>query len=374
MKQPKVIVSVITDLNTDQRVHKVCVFLQEQGYQVLLIGRQLKSSAPMELRSYATKRLRMIFQKGALFYAFFNLRLFFILLFSRYDRLVANDLDTLLANYLASKIRKKQLSYDSHEFFTEVPELIKRPKIRAIWLRIEEWIFPKLTQVYTVNHSIAKKYSEKYGVNVQVLRNVAPLWTAKNLATKKELGLPENKKILIMQGAGLNIDRGVEEAIRMMPFIENTVLILVGSGDCIPEMKQLVLENNWTDRVLFFGKRPYQELLKFTFHADLGLSFDQPTNPNYQFSLPNKIFDYIHSGTPILCSDVIEVSTLIHRYNIGKVIVDYDPQTLAKTIDAILSNEPLLNQWKENCVLAAQHENWEKESRVLEQFYPKIND
>ena len=373
MKQPKIIVSVITDLNTDQRVHKVCLFLQKQGYEVVLIGRELRTSATMENRSYTTKRLRMIFQKGALFYAFFNLRLFFILLFSNYDRLVANDLDTLLANFMASKIRRKQLTYDSHEFFTEVPELLHRPKIRAVWLRIEEWIFPKLTQVYTGNQSIAKKYTDKYNVAVQVIRNVAPLQTSLNLTSKSELNLPEDKKILIMQGAGLNVDRGVEEAIRMMPYLENAVLILVGNGDCIAEMKQLVIENNWTDRVLFFGKRPYQELLKFTFHADLGLSFDQPTNPNYQFSLPNKIFDYIHSGTPILCSDVIEVSTLIQRYNIGKVIVDYHPETLAKTVSEILKDETTLEIWKKNCAIAAQVENWEQESRILEQFYPKVH-
>ena len=83
MKKPTVIVSVINDLNTDQRVHKICSFIEKQGYDVLLVGRLLRSSQKMEERSYQTKRFRMFFEKGALFYAWFNFRLFWFLLFHK---------------------------------------------------------------------------------------------------------------------------------------------------------------------------------------------------------------------------------------------------------------------------------------------------
>ncbi|WP_430405413.1 glycosyltransferase [Fluviicola sp.] len=374
MKKPKVIVSVINDLNTDQRVHKVCSFIQDQGYEVLLVGRRLKSSQKMEARSYHTKRFRMIFEKGALFYAWFNFRLFWFLLFHRSDILVANDLDTLLPNYLVSRLKRKKLVYDSHEYFTEVPELISRPKVKAVWERIERFIFPKLRFVSTVNQSIAQKYEAKYGVPLKVIRNVSPLWHPAAIQSKKELGIPEGKHILIMQGAGLNVDRGVEEAIRMMPFLENTVLIIVGSGDIIPAMKKLVEKEKWEDLVLFFGKRPYRELLQFTQQADLGLSFDQPTNPNYLFSLPNKIFDYIHTSTPIVCSDLIEVSKLVKSYEVGEIVTDFEPQHLAKQIQAILSNTQLIENWKNNCKIAASNENWEVEVQQLNEFYPKVHE
>jgi glycosyltransferase involved in cell wall biosynthesis len=358
LKKPKVIVSVINDLNTDQRVHKVCSFIESQGYEVLLVGRTLKSSQKMEARSYHTKRFRMFFEKGALFYAWFNFRLFWFLLFHQSNILVANDLDTLLPNYLVSKLKRKKLVYDSHEYFTEVPELISRPKLQF---------------ASTVNQSIAQKYTEKYGVPLKVIRNVSPLWNPAIIQTKKELGIPEGKHILIMQGAGLNVDRGVEEAIRMMPFLENALLIIVGSGDIIPDMKKLVEEEKWQDLVLFFGKRPYQELLQFTQQADLGLSFDQPTNPNYLFSLPNKIFDYIHTSTPIVCSNLVEVSKLVKNYELGEIVSDFEPKALAKQIQAILDNPKLIETWKNNCKLAASKENWEFEVQQLNEFYPKVH-
>jgi len=361
-------------LNTDQRVHKVCSFIESQGYDVLLVGRRLKSSQEMEYRSYRTKRFRMFFEKGALFYAWFNFRLFWFLLFRSSHILVANDLDTLLPNYLVSKLKRKKLVYDSHEYFTEVPELISRPKVKAVWERIERFIFPKLQFVSTVNQSIADKYREKYGLTLKVVRNVSPLWNPAHIRSKQELGIPEGKHILIMQGAGLNVDRGVEEAIRMMPFLENAVLIIVGNGDIIPEMKGLVERENWQDRVLFFGKRPYAELLQFTQQADLGLSFDQPTNPNYLFSLPNKIFDYIHTSTPVICSDLVEVAKLVKAYNVGEVVTDFEPQHLARQIQTVLNNTELRELWKNNCKIAASKENWEVEVRQLSEFYPKVHE
>lgn len=375
MQSKTVLVSVINDLNTDQRVHKICSFIEQQGYNVVLIGRKTKRSTPMEERSYQTIRMKLLFEKGGLFYAEFNLRLFFLLLFKRSHTLVANDLDTLLASFLVAKLKRKKLVYDSHEFFTEVPELLNRPKIRAVWLAIERFIFPKLTHISTVNHSIANEYKKRYEKELTIVRNVSPLWQSTTVVpSKEELGIPRDKNVLIMQGAGLNIDRGVEEAIRMMPLLTNSVLLIVGDGDVIPDMKRLVQENNWENLVLFFGKRPYKELMNYTFHADLGLSFDQPTNANYRFSLPNKLFDYIHTTTPVICSNVIEVATLVNNYQIGTVVTDFSPDGLAKVINPILANKDVIASWEKNCQVAAETENWQVESQKLIEFYPKIGN
>lgn len=372
MSKPRAIVSVINDLSTDQRVHKVCSFLTDQGYDVLLVGRKKRDSVALNQRPYSTKRMVLLFEKGALFYAFFNLRLFFFLLFRKSQLLVSNDLDTLLPNVLIARFKRVPLVYDSHEYFTEVPELLSRPKVRRIWERIEQYAFPKLKTVYTVNQSIAGKYHQKYHVPIQVVRNVSPLWKPTNIPSKSELGIPENKHLLIMQGAGLNIDRGVEEAIAMMHYLNDTVLMLVGDGDIIPAMKQRVEAEQLTEKVLFFGKRPYAELMVFTFHADLGLSLDQPTNPNYEFSLPNKVFDYMHAGTPIICSDVVEVANLVKQHDLGLVLTDYAPEHMAQLIGHLLSDTDRMHQLKLNCEKAALIENWEKETETLQRIYANV--
>lgn len=364
----RVIISVTNDLFTDQRVHKVCSFLEKENYQVLLVGR-LRSNSQALHRSYQTKRMRLIFDKGPFFYAEFSFRLFLFLLFKKADLLLANDLDTLLPNYLISRLKRKKLVYDSHEYFTEVPELVNRPSVQKIWERIEKWIFPKLKHVYTVNQSIADKYEQKYKVKVHVVRNISTKWNPKVLISKKELGIPENKFIIIFQGAGINIDRGGEEIVEAMQWIEGAVLVFVGDGDVVPILKEKVITKGLHEKVLFFGKRPYDEMMQFTQQADLGLSLDKDTNLNYRFSLPNKLFDYIHTQTPVLVSSVVEVKKIVEKYNVGKIITSHNPNDLANDIKEIMANSSLQEQWKSNCKIASEFENWEKETIILKEIY-----
>ncbi|MGZ4043852.1 MAG: glycosyltransferase, partial [Bacteroidia bacterium] len=149
-------VSVINDLVTDNRVNKTCNVLLDSGYDVILIGRVLPASLPLPNWGFKTIRMNLLFKNGPLFYLFFNLRLFFKLLLLKTDLLFANDLDTLLPNYLVSKLKHIPLVYDSHELFTEVPELLNSPFKKKIWLSIEKRIVPRLKNCITVNSSIAK--------------------------------------------------------------------------------------------------------------------------------------------------------------------------------------------------------------------------
>ena len=368
----KAIVSVTNDLFTDQRVHKVCTFLTHQGFDVTLIGRQRKSSVELPARAYKTKRFKLLFETGAKFYAVYNLRLFFYLLFKKVDLLVSNDLDSILGNYIATKFKAKtRLVYDSHEYFTEVPELINRPKVQRIWLKIERWIFPKLETVYTVNKSIADIYSAKYEKDVKVVRNISPLWEAKNLKSKVELGIPENKSLIILQGAGINIDRGAEEAVEAMQNIDG-ILMIVGGGDVIVQLKERVKELNLTEKVIFYGKKPYGVMMNYTYYADIGLTLDKSTNLNYKLSLPNKVFDYMHTTTPIVATNIKEVANVINTHKIGEVISNFTVESLTSTINALIANKEKLDAYRSNCIKAAKVENWESETSILAEIYPTV--
>lgn len=372
MKKPRAIVSVTNDLYTDQRVDKVCNFLVSQGYDVLLVGRNRKNSLKLPERKYRTHRMRLIFDKGALFYAEYNLRLFFFLLVRKSNLFVSNDLDTLLANYTAKWFKPgTRLVYDSHEYFTEVPELQGR-SAKKVWEKIEGFIFPKLKTIYTVNESISELYRKKYGKEVFVVRNVSPLWKAENLLSRSELGLPEDKPVIIIQGSGINIDRGGEEAVEAMKYVENACLIIVGDGDVVPQLKQYVKDNDLQEKVLFFGKQPYQRMMNYTYHASIGLTLDKDTNINYRFSLPNKLFDYIHTNTAVVCTPLVEVKRIVEAYSVGKVLEIFTPESLANVLNELLANKEELKQIQENCSAAKQELSWENETRVLDKIYPKI--
>ena len=390
----RAIVSVINDLNTDQRVHRTCMVLRELGFKVILVGRRQRISKAMEERPYKTKRMILLFEKGFLFYAFFNIRLFFFLFFHKADVLFANDLDTLWPNHLISKIKGSKLVYDTHELFCEVPELQGSDRKRKFWKRIEKRIFPKLKFVFTVNQSIADIYSKEYKVDVKVVRNipgsVIPVKKDANeehyhhvhpdqnqvkqfqedqkliiRIQKESRGIPMDKKIIILQGAGINMDRGAEEAVEAMKYVNGAMLLIVGGGDVLPVLKRSVKENKLEEKVRFIDKLPYHEMVGYTRLADIGLTLDKDTNINYRYSLPNKIFDYIHANIAVLASPLIEVKRIVDEFKVGEVISSHDPKHIAEKLNAMLSDEIKLKEWKQNAKLAAGKLNWENEKQEL---------
>ena len=354
MQKKSAIVSVTNDLVTDNRVRKVCEFLISEGYHVILVGRKLVSSLDIRDRTFQTVRFRLLFSKGPLFYLEYNVRLFLYLLFRKSDLLVSNDLDTLLANYLISKWRKCKLVYDTHEYFTEVPELIENPIKQRIWLKLEKWIFPKLKNIITVNDSIAKLYSDKYHVNVHVIRNVAPLIGLDKLKTKLELDLPEDKFIIVLQGSGINQKRGAEEAVEAMKLIENALLLIIGGGDVLGKLKKIVNDNDLNEKVKFLPKMPYEDMMQYTRNANLGLAIDHTTILNHKLALPNKLFDYIQAEIPILATGLVEVQNVIEKYKIGFITEDeLTAEKLAAKINIIKSLEVTeIEKLKENLVKA----------------------
>lgn len=333
-----------------------------------MVGRRLPGSAALD-RSYRTKRMRLLFNKGALFYAEYNLRLFFLLLFARADLFVANDLDTLLANHLAKRGRK--LVYDSHEYYTEVPELMARPAVRRIWLAIERWIFPKLKSIITVNDSIAEAYRQRYGTlrraprEIAVVRNIPMKRELAPAPSRAELGLPADRRILVMQGAGLNIQRGAEEAVLAMKELPDCLLLLIGGGDVWPVVERMVGEHRLEDRVRLIGKLPYERMMDFTRNADLGLTLDKDTNLNYRFSLPNKLFDYLNAGIPVLATDLPEVAAIVRKYEAGVVIPAPDPAVIARKVKAFFADEGHARRARANATFAARELDGELEMRKL---------
>jgi glycosyltransferase involved in cell wall biosynthesis len=367
----KVSLSVINDLVTDNRVHKVSTSLQQMGFEPVLIGRLLPESQPVK-RNYITHRMKLFFRKELMFYFEYNLRLFFYLLKLNADVLVANDLDTLPANYLASRIRRKPLIYDSHEYFTEVPELVNRPKVKAFWTRIEKALVPKVDAAYTVCESIAEVYRNKYGVDFKVVRNLPVRTSSVNIhpMTQSHRMNSNAPKIILYQGA-LNLGRGLEDTIKAMQFIEGAELWLAGDGDLTRQLKDLVGKLKLESTVKFLGRLPLQELNEVTRKADLGISLEEDLGLNYRFALPNKLFDYIQAGVPVLVSDLPEMRRVIDNYKVGTYVDAGHRGSLAEEIKDALFNDEKRRIWMKNLSLAAEVLHWEQEENVLKRIFQR---
>ena len=372
MSRPLAIVSVINDLVTDRRVHKSCMVLHERGYDVLLTGRELPDSLPMDARPYRVNRMKLWFRKGVPFYAEFTIRLWFFLRRQHAQLLLANDLDTLAPNFYFARKRRIPLIYDSHEIFCEVPELQHTPLKKRIWETLEKRIVPKLKYCITVNQSIAGWFRQKYGTEFRVVRNIPDTTAVTEVKSRTELGLPGDKKIILLQGAGINIQRGAEEAIEAMEYVENALLMIIGGGDAISQLREMAKKPVLQDKVRFLPKMNARDLYHYTRNADIGLSLDKDTNINYRYSLPNKLFDYVNAGVPVLASSLPEVQFFVDKYRVGICIESHEPRHIAEMMNYML-NSPEYPLWKANTKVAAAENSWEQEKKVWLQLLDEIS-
>ena len=178
--------------------------------------------------------------------------------------------------------------------------------------------------------------------------------------------------MLILQGAGINVDRGAEELIESMQYLQNCVLYIIGSGDVIEILKGKIEVFNLEKKVFMLPKMPYLELMKYTQIADLGISLDKNTNLNYELSLPNKIFDYIQAGIPLLVSNRKIIKEIVLNNNIGKVIDTHNPKEIATAISEVFEDQQQYDSWCQNLVKVAKDYNWETESEQLKNIFNNL--
>jgi glycosyltransferase involved in cell wall biosynthesis len=362
-----IICTVTNDLSQDQRMIRICSSLSAAGHQVTLVGRLRTASLPLVDRDFTQHRLNCWFDSGKFFYLEYNLRLLIFLLRQQTDIINAVDLDTLFPAYLLSRLRKRIICvYDAHEYFTEVPEVIRRPLVQKVWSFLAEWIIPKLEYAYTVGPALAKLFTERYGTHFQVVRNVPFRKPIKK-------AVDHQNRTILYQGM-LNEGRGLETAIQALKLLPETfTLLLVGSGDVELKLRQLVEQENLQNRVHFTGFIPPDQLAQYTEQAWLGLNLLENTGLSYYYSLANKAFDYIQAGLPSVQMDFPEYRALQEEYHTYLLLHALDPQQLASLILALAQAPERYADLVANNHKAAELLNWEEEESRLLEIYQEIS-
>jgi len=174
----------------------------------------------------------------------------------------------------------------------------------------------------------------------------------------------DREKIILYQGS-VNTGRGLELAILAMKYVLNARLVIIGEGDILDDLLRLTGNAGLNGSITFTGRVSMDELFYYTIQADVGISLEEDRGLNYRFALPNKLFDYIQAGLPVLVSDLPEMAAVVRKYDIGKVILTKDPRDLASCLSSMLDNDAERERWKKNLSVAAEELCWEKEEGKL---------
>ena len=359
----RILFTVTNDLQFDQRMRRICGTLSNAGYDVTLIGRRpISPSSPLTQTPYTQIQLAgLIFTKGKLFYLEFNLRLLLFLLFKPCDAICSIDLDTAVPGIIAAKLRKKIHIFDAHELFTHVPEVARRPRIQAIWEKVQNFTFKHCDTAFTVGPAIAHYFTEKYHKPVQVVRNMPRASVVAHTDTAHFAAI-ENKKFILYQGA-LNEGRGLELLIQAMVNIP-CELVLAGEGDVSEPLRKLTQSLHLENKVHFLGMIPPHQLPALTKLAYIGFNVSENVGLSYYLSLNNKFFDYTQSHLPSLINPYPEYKQLLSEFQVG-LLTEPTIESIIEQASELLNKPSLYQEFKSQCIAASEKWTWEQETPKL---------
>jgi glycosyltransferase involved in cell wall biosynthesis len=358
----KVCISFLGNALNDSRITNLSNSLKGDGCKISVIGFEWFISS----KDYFDDEIKIFkLDKGKislLFYLNFSLILLRELIFTKADIYFAEDIYTLPFVTIIARARRAKIYYNSRELYPFIGGLRNRPKIQSLVAKIEKYFIKKVDIVLTTGKLDSEFLEKYYGINnTLVIRNI-PLYQQPLLKInfRKLYNIADDKIILLYQGVLLE-GRGIPLILKTMSKLPQTYLILLGDGEKKKNFQKLAVDLGISNRVIFAGTILQKDLINYTAGADVGLSLIENISISYYHALPNKLFEYIMAGLPVLCSDLPQMKVIIDNYNVGESINIEAEDNILIVLKKWIDEPNLLSDFRKNCALAAKELNWQKE-------------
>jgi glycosyltransferase involved in cell wall biosynthesis len=286
----------------------------------------------------------------------------------------AHDLNTLPLGVLAARRAGAPLIYDSHELFTERGNI--RPFEKRFWRAVERLLIRRPTQVITVCDSFAEQLAGRYGIErpktVLNLPDLAAGVPAANGELRRRASIANGEPIVLYQGK-VSAERGLEHLVEAAAGLERGVVVIMGSGRLHPQLQEMVDSAGLGERVRLIGPVPPEELLATTAGASIGVAPIEGKSPSYYYAAPNKLFEYLGAGIPVVATRLPEMERVVNEREVGLLCEPGDPDGLAEAINRLLGDDELYERLRSNAVAAAKVYNWQNEKSKLLDVYAGLS-
>lgn len=290
--------------------------------------------------------------------------------------LYCNDLDTLLPGFIAARLLKSRLIFDSHELFLFGAKYEQSFRLKKyFWNFLQKKLIHKADAVIVTTKYRAEILKNQYDLDkVYVLQN-CPKYDpiGPHDLFREEYSLPKENTILLYQG-GLTAARGIFELVDIVSEIGKVNLIFMGMGKDKQKLKDYIRDMGLTDKIFVKDAVDPEILLQYTSSADIGLQLLKNVNLNHYSTISNKIFEYIMSGIAIIASDFPEIKNILEKCNIGYCIDPEDKKGIRSLIENLASDKKLLEKFKRNSIKSRVNYSWEKCSVILDEIISKLEE
>lgn len=358
----KVLITFLGNINYDTRCKNLSDTLSTNNFDVEFIGFDWLTKDFAEIRGNVSI---IKLKKGFLSISFYLKFIWYIkikLLSTKASIIFAEDIYTLPFAVIFGKLKRAQVYYDSRELFGYLAGLKEKKIKQAFWKWIEKFFIKKVDYVIVTGKMDGEFLTKEYKLkNIILLRNLPRYYKpALKLDIHSHLRLNKTKKIILYQGVLLK-GRGIEKVFSVLNELPDHVFVIAGGGEFFEHYQKLAAEMNVSDKVFFLGKLTQDELPKITSSADVGVSIIENLSTSYYYALPNKLFEYIMAEVPVITSNLPQMKEIVDEYDVGFAVNIDNKDELISAIKKLSEDTDLYESKKQNCHIASQELNWEKE-------------
>lgn len=379
----RVTMIVLNNMAHDARVRKQARTLANAGHQVTVLALKDDSVPATEcidgfeiMRiSLASRRWGLGATARLIKLVEYLLRCSLVALQTNAQVYHAHDANTLPIGWLAARLRRAALVYDSHEFergrnwgASNLPALF-----RHIWVLPEQLLIRRADLVITVSTSIAEQLRQIYRIQRPLVILNCPEYhrPANSDRLRQELAIGQHQRIVVYQGA-VSANRGIEPLIEGSMLLTDTVVVVIGDGPQLPALQRWTEQHGWQSRVYFTGYVSLEQLPSYTASGDVGAALIQNAGLSYYFCLPNKLFEYLQAGLPVLVSDFPEMHRVVEETNAGLTVNPESAEEIALALQAILDDPARKAQMSAAAYRAGQTYQWANEAEKLVTAYDHL--
>lgn len=319
------------------------------------------------------RRLLLAPHKPLLFFDYY-MRAYRLVRAAPPDALHAHDLNTLPVGALLARRLALPLVYDAHELYPEISTLSR--KEAAVWRLVEGRLARRADHVLTVCESIAGELTRRYEIATPtVVLNCppapGPVAAEDRRLLRERVGLSAVDDPIVLYQGGFSPHRGLSTLVLAAHELERGTIVLMGWGRLEEELRELVEREGLQRRVILTGPVPQADVMAYASGASVGVIPYEPVGLNNTYTTPNKLFDYMAVGLPVVASRLPELVRFVEEQGLGMVCAPGDPRAMALTINRVLGDPLLHARMRARALDAATAYTWERESRkVLDLYSP----